>query len=489
MPFFSPDGRSVAFFARGRLYRWNTAGGTVQTLADAPMPAGGTWSEDGTIVFVPVWNGGLYQISVSGGAPELLMRPDGKKEYAFVYPQFVPGRQEVVFTGWGSTNRIVRADLLRHNQSTVLPAGRAVTVTTSGHLLFSTGESSISGLLAEPYASSRPMQETSTVVLAGIHEALGARRLWLSVSRNGVLAYVPTDITRRTLVLVDQTGRLEPFAEQSGLYGSVALARNGRTIAADTEYRIWIYEPGQRGAVRLAPENRDAEESSPVWAPDGSRVFYASNQGGNVDIYARVVGTPRSEVILQKESNQSPDAIAPDGTLALRDTRPKTGADIWLLPPGGTATPWLATAAQEVHSDFSPDGRWLAYASDESGRSEVYVRAVRGEGRSIQLSTEGGREPAWSPQGGRLYYRQGSTMMAVDVTGRDVLTVGRPRRVFDGGWELRPAELPTMRTYAVAPDGEHFIMVRHDPEAIPNRINIVLNWLEELKVKVPVARD
>jgi dipeptidyl aminopeptidase/acylaminoacyl peptidase len=237
--------------------------------------------------------------------------------------------------------------------------------------------------------------------------------------------------------------------------------------------------------VRLAPENRDADEGMPVWAPDASRVIYASNQPGNWDIYARVVGAATSERLLQKEFDQTPEAMASDGTLAFRETHTTTGEDIWLLPPGGVPAPWLATPATEVHCDFSPDGRWLSYASDASGRFEVYVGAVDGKGPRIQVSTEGGSEPAWSPKGDRLYYRRGATMMSVDVTSREPLAVGRPRQLFDGGWALRSAEIAWMRAYAVLPDGEHFLMIHHEPEAIPDRINIVLIWFEQLKRLVP----
>jgi serine/threonine-protein kinase len=334
-------------------------------------------------------------------------------------------------------------------------------------------------------------EATPPVVISGVHYVAWQPDLWLSISSSGTLAYVPSDISERSLVLVDEVGRGTPVTDQRDLYVNLALSRDGRRIAADVPAdfpgKVWLYEIGGSGRVRLAPENRDADEIHPVWARDGSRVIYGSNQSGNWDIYARAVGAATSEVILQKEFNQFPSAIAPDGTLAFRDTNPKTGEDIWLLPPGGSPTPWLVTPAQEGQSDFSPDGRWLAYSSDESGRFEVCVRPVHGQGTRIQVSTEGGQEPVWSPRGNRLFYRKGAALMALDIAGHDPLVIGRHCRLFDGGWDLAPSGLSFSKTYAVAPDGEHFLMVRHGPAAIPDRINIIQNWFEELKRLVPTG--
>ena len=192
------------------------------------------------------------------------------------------------------------------------------------------------------------------MVLSGVHYGLWEPDLWLSLSSGGTLAYVPSDITRRSLVLVDQTGSASPFSDQRAAFATLALSRDGRRIAADVEEKVWLYERGASGRVRLAPENRDAGEGFSVWAPDGSRVIYASNQSGNWDIYARTPGTAKSEVLVQKEFDQTPLAMAPDGTLAFREENPRAGTDIWLLPPGGTPTPWLTTPATEMLSDFSP---------------------------------------------------------------------------------------------------------------------------------------
>jgi serine/threonine-protein kinase len=178
--------------------------------------------------------------------------------------------------------------------------------------------------------------------------------------------------------------------------------------------------------------------------------------------------------------------MAPDGTLVFFEARPGSGADLWVLPPKGEASARLATAAEELHGRISPDGRLLTYSSNESGRREVYVQPFEGSRERVQVSTEGGAEPAWSSKGNRIFYRQGNAMMAVDLTPGERVAVGKPTKLFEAGWELGVGrEQAVSASYAVMPDGERFLMVRYEPEAIPTRINVILNWFDELRRRVP----
>jgi hypothetical protein len=183
---------------------------------------------------------------------------------------------------------------------------------------------------------------------------------------------------------------------------------------------------------------------------------------------------------LKQEGDQFPDSVAPDGTVAYREVRTETGNDIRLLGPDGKNRPWLATKANESDPRFSPDGRFIAYDSDATGRYEVYVQPVNGNGDRVQISTEGGALPQWAPNGDVLFYRHANSMIAVDIQTSGRLTAGKPRRLFDGGWQL-PGDTP----FSVMPDGKHFLMVKFAAEAIPTRIDVVFNWSEELKKKVP----
>ena len=485
MPFFSPDGQSIAFFANGRLFRWNRAGGVPQPLADAPYPMGGTWGEDDTIVFVPAWNGGLYQIRTSGGGPweaEPLLIPDEKQDYAFVFPRFVPRRPEVLFASWGANAGLWRIDLAGRNRSMLIPQGNSGTVTTSGHLLYALGYLR-PPLLATPQPNSSVADAPPLEVLSGVHQRTMSPDLWVSVSNTGTLAYVPSDKAQQSLVRVDALGGAIPVTNERGQYGNLSLSPNGSRVAANVDGKIWLYG-SDGGRVRLAPENRDWTESSPAWGPDGLRVLYSSNESGNWEIYSRIPGSSTSEVILQKEDDQNVESVANDGTIAFRNAHPKTGDDIWLLSPDGTDTPWQATEASEAQADFSPDGRWLAYASNVSGRFEIYMGRVGGSDERFPITTDGGQAPIWSPKGDRLFYRRHSAMMAVEIVQLDPIVLGRHQHLFDGGWSLPGSGEPFIVPYDVAPDGEHFIMIRHEPEAIPDRINIVTNWFEELKARV-----
>ena len=178
--------------------------------------------------------------------------------------------------------------------------------------------------------------------------------------------------------------------------------------------------------------------------------------------------------------------MALNGTLIFGEARPGSGNDLWVLSPKGEPAAWLATGADELHGRMSPDGRLLAYSSNESGRREVYVQPFQGSRERVQLSTDGGGEPAWSPKGNRIFYRQGNAMMAVDLAQGERLAVGKPKRLFDAGWELGSGWDPAITaSFAVMPDGERFLMVRYEPDAIPTRINVVLNWFDELRRRVP----
>jgi dipeptidyl aminopeptidase/acylaminoacyl peptidase len=394
----------------------------------------------------------------------------------------------VLFTHWGNDRGISRVSLSGTDRTAVVPEGGSGLVTTSGHLLYVQVYSPWAGILAAPYTGRAVAAASAKLVLSDFFFVLWEPDPWVSVSSNGTLAYVPSRITERSLVIVDESGRGVPATEQRGLYGSLALSPDGSRIAVDDKHRIWVYEVGGAGRTRLAPENRDYDEGYPVWSADGSRVVYASNETGNWEMYSRVPGAAKSELVAERAFDQIAVAVAPDGTIAFQESNTATGDDIWFLPPGGESRPGVAGPGTDALCDFSPDGRLIAYASDESGQFEIYVRSVLDEGERTQVSTAGGSGPVWSPKVNRLFFRQGADVMAVDVVSRDPLAFSRPHLVVKGGWDLPQGNKNYERTFEVTPDGEHFVMIRHEPEAIPDRINIVLNWYDELDKKVPAGK-
>jgi Tol biopolymer transport system component len=227
-----------------------------------------------------------------------------------------------------------------------------------------------------------------------------------------------------------------------------------------------------------------------VWSPDGKRIAFSSDREGQRNIFWQLAdGSGGLERLTTSNSDQYPLAWSRDGQLlAFVENNPVTGRDIWVLRLNDRrAQPFLRTPSTEGAPSFSPDGRWLAYASDESGRPEIYVQAYPGPGGKWQISAEGGTEPVWSPNGRELFYRSGNKMMAVDIATQTGFAVGKPRMLFEGRYEPGPVQIDN---YDVSPDGQRFLMLKpsEQAQAAPTQINVVLNWFEELRQKVPAGK-
>jgi Tol biopolymer transport system component len=486
-PFFSPDGRWIAFFATGHLFKVDLEGGAPVPLADAPAPLGGTWREDDTLVFTPTMNGGLFRMNASGGRAEPLILPDKKIEYAYTWPHFLPGGRELLFTTWGTAYTVSRLILPSLERTIIAPGSNRAEYAASGHVLLGTEGQ----LQAVPYAAAISGGRVSPATVIDHVQWSGdpgTGEFAYSVSLTGTLVYAPGDITQRSLVYVNHTGQATSAVPERHPYSRISLAPNGRKAAVVYDASIWILDLERGGSTPLAPEFHGGDRGFPVWTPDSSRVYFGSNHEGKWDIYVKSASaTGSAEAVLIRDRDQVPLAVAPDGTLLFRESHPTTGSDFWALPSGGKPAPWLATGGEEWFARFSPNGHWVAYSSDESGRSEIYVQPFRGSRDRAQVSTDGGSDPEWSPKGNRVFYRRGNTVMAADVMTGEHLVIGKPRKLFDGGWELSGGwDFGLIgRPFAVMPDGERLLMVRYEPAAIPTRINLIVNWFDQLKHRVP----
>jgi Tol biopolymer transport system component len=295
-------------------------------------------------------------------------------------------------------------------------------------------------------------------------------------------------------VWVDRTGAVRPLPLEARPYASPRLSADGRRVAFWTQgdRNIWVYDLARGTLTKLTSEARNARAA---WTPDGTRVTYGSASGGNENIFWKPVdGSGAAERLTTSDHSNFAAAWSPDAqTLAFVEARPDTGSNIWILPRQGDRRPraFVETRFAEAYPDFSPDGRWLAYASDESGRSEVYVQAFPGPGPRHQVSTNGGTAPAWARDGRELFYTPTQSvggqatltrMMAVPVTLRPTLTVGTPRLLFEGKYGASAQ----VRGYDVAPDGR-FLMVQSKERPPVSAVEMILvqNWLEELKRLVP----
>ena len=225
-----------------------------------------------------------------------------------------------------------------------------------------------------------------------------------------------------------------------------------------------------------------------AWTPDGKRIAFDSNKEGPQNLFWQLAdGSGGLERLTSSEYTQSADSWSKDGRLlAFYEISPTTGYDIWVLRMNDKkAQPFLRTQFNEVAPRFSPDGRWLAYVSDESGRFEVYVQPYPGPGGKWQISTEGGTEPAWNPNGRELFYLSGEKMMSVDISTRPSFSAGKPRMLFQGRYMPTPGTFPN---YDVSSDGQRFLMIKpSEQESGPTQINVALNWFEELKRRVPAG--
>jgi Tol biopolymer transport system component len=255
----------------------------------------------------------------------------------------------------------------------------------------------------------------------------------------------------------------------------------------EEDTQIWLYDLSREKLTRITFGGSVNQDS--IWTPDGKRIAVQSNREGTLNLFWQLAdGSGGVEHLVSSEYDNFPISWSPDGQLlAFAEVNPTTGYDIWVLRLSDRkAQPFLRTTFNESAAHFSPDGRWLAYISDESGRFEIYVQPYPGPGGKWQISTEGGMDPVWNPNGRELFYRSGDKMMAVDITTQPGFAAGKPRLLFEGRYE--PAPVP-IANYDVSPDGQRFLMVKptEQEQAAPTQINVVLNWFEELKRRVPVG--
>jgi len=484
--FFSPDGRWIAFYARGSLFKVRVSGGTPVMLARATSSLGGCWLEDGTILFTPAWNGGLFRIHENGGTPEPLLTPDGETTYAFVYPYALPGDSGILFNSWGETDGLVHLDLSDLRQTRLVPKSwRRAAFADSGHILF-VGDGG--DLLAIPGDILTAPNSAPEPVLEFVDPGGASGESKFGISSNGTLVYAPLDLSGKTLVFVDQKGKTTPAGGEAGNHQELSVSPDGRHVVLTIDLKLHVQDLQRGSRLPLTQESDPTEaQGTAVWHPNGGRITFASNRGGNWDMFVTdASGSGAVDNVLAKEFDQTPWSMTPDGTLIYVESHPETGQDIWLLPPGGKASPWLVTAAMEGQASASPDGRLIAYVSNLTGRNEVYIQPVEGAGVRLAVSTAGGTSPRWAPSGDRLYFKDNNRMMASEILRQPDLKASEPRQLFDGGWALPTGDTDSI-DYAPLTD-DRFLMIHHPPDAIPNRINAIFNWFDELERKVPTQR-
>ncbi|HXV60281.1 MAG TPA: protein kinase [Vicinamibacteria bacterium] len=494
-PFLSPDGEWLGFHADGRLKKVRLSGGPTAVLCELRSVHGATWVDDERIVFAS--EGALWELPAAGGTPRRLTGEATSRVVS--WPDVLPGSKAVLFAetpgahtavagggvGVDDRSRVAVVSLETGKERVLIDNAIQPRFLRPGHLLFVRDET----LWAVPFdLASLELDGEPLPVLQGIHAHGSHEGAQYAVSPNGSLAYSSGsgfESLESRLVFVDRSGIETPLPHEPGGYFGPRLSPDGRKVALSdgdsSKWDIWVLDVDRPARTRLT---FDVLGDQPAWTSDGRRVAYASRASGEDDLYwmpADANGDPE-RLLENPSSNQRPYDFHPDGrTLLFGDRVSSANYDIWTMTFGEEAKPLVASEFNERAADFSPDGRWVAYTSNRSGRTEVYVTSYLEAGAAIAVSTSGGTEPAWSPTGRELFFRNGDAMLATQVRLEPELRIGTPLPLFEGSYLGSPAA----RTYDVTRDGQRFLMVKSESEASTAQIHIVLNWREELERLVP----
>ena len=487
-PFFSPDGLSLGFSVGGKLVKVPLSGGSARVIAEVGLLRGASWGEDGTIVYTPNPWAGLFRVSAEGGLPQKLTEPDPTTETSHRWPQLLPGGRAVVFTihalsGRIDESRIAAISLDTGGRKVLVQGGTQGRYVPTGHLVYASGGS----MFAAPFDIRRlEVTGPAVPVVEDVRMSDNTGVAHFDFSRNGIAVYVaPHERPREAALLwVDRKGAATAVTStRRAFYGAPRLSPDGRRLAVavlePTELNLWLLDIARQTWTKLTFEKDNAE---PIWSPDGTRIAFSSNRDGYRNLYRMRWDGGGVERFTTSRHWQWPTDWLPGADVVQFDTQtPETGRDIWEVPLHGDRRPrpLIVTPMHEYGARISPDGRWLAYWSTESGRPEVYVRAYGGSDRRWTISTEGGSRPAWSRTGREIFYRKGTKILAVPVTTTPDFRAGSPIVLFDRGKDLFG--------YDVTPDGQRFV-IAEDAETEPERLQIVVipDWFEELKAKVPV---
>jgi serine/threonine-protein kinase len=489
-PFFSPDGQWIGFFAQGKLKKVSVKGGAAQALAEAPFGVGGSWASDDTIYYAPFSISGVWKVSAAGGMAQPVTTLDRDKgEVSHRWPQILPGGQAVLFTVWtgpGWDEARLELKILATGERRVLIRGAGTgRYVPSGHLVYSRA----GVLMAVPFDLSRLEVGLSPPVALTEQVRDTVEGAAYTVSDAGVIAYVPggPHASENRLVWVDRSGHVEPTAAPLRNYLDVALSPDGRHAAVTilgATWDVWLYDFSRS---TLTPLTSGGSSQWPEWTPDGQRVVYRGTRAGFRNLFWKNADGSRDEERLTTgESIQTPTSLSPDGKWLIFDEQdPTTGQDVWVLPLDGDRKPQklLSSPFNEQSARLSPNGRWLAYMSNESGRDEVYVRPFPGPGAKSQVSTEGGERIVWSRDGRELFYLQADKTMAVSVTTEPTFSAESPRLLNADRYLGN-----TYGAYDVSPDGRRFLRIQStESEQAGTQINVVINWFEELKQRIPTG--
>ncbi len=491
-PFFSPDGKWLGFITSDKIKKVLIAGGTVIDIVDSsPALPYAYWGSDNYIYVTPSITGGIYRILSDGGKLESIAEPDVKKgEINYRWPVLLPDGNSLMFTSESGNEAGVSKILVKSLKSNkilnLVNNGSYAQYINSGFITylknntlfaskFNSDDLSLSG------ASIPVIQEIATVPQSGQAE--------LSISNNGTLVYLPGGAlsTERNLVWVDNSGKILKSTDLKQPIEDMNLSPDGKKVAVTIEgtiWSIWIYDIERNTLSRFT---YNADDRDPLWTPDGKSIVYGSFRGGYYGLFLSSTDGKQQEIRLTKSKIwQDPYSFSSDGKyLAYSEIDSLTGENIAVMELKEGAKPdyIVKTQFQERTAVFAPNDKYIAYASTESGKEEIYVIPFNGSGSKTQISSNGGKRPLWSLDGKTLYYFQGNQLMKVQVDINSQFSVGKPEEVFTGNFWTDSGHY-----YALLPGSKNFIMIKQKELGYSqNSLNVILNWNVGLKNKVANA--
>jgi len=504
-PFFSPDGEWVGYFTGSALMKVSLSGGPPFRLATVGILNGATWGPADTIVY-SYSSVGLLEISANGGEPRELTTLENNESHS--WPAFAPDGASVFFTistgGGISGDKQVALLSLATGEHEVIVDGTGPWMSPTGHLVFGREDS----LWAVPFDLSRmEMTDDARPIVDGVQVNTPGGWTHYAVAQDGTLVYVASSEAtgnRRSLVWVDRQGQAEPVNAPLAQYAAPRLSPDGRHVAVqvdNTNDAHVVVIDLQRGTSTRLTFGDGADDGNPIWTPDGARIVFSSSRGGNApNLYWKAWdGTGQAQRLTTSENPQTPMSWSADGELVFHELRGGGNAKIGMISLSDADQPtWIIeTEFSEGSPEVSPDGRWLAYSSNESGQDEIYVRPFPNVERGKWLvSQDGGQTATWGPSGTELFFRKGyfagqQSMMVVEAETDPTFNPSTLRAVFSDARYLMATTAHAGRTFDIDPSGERFLMIT-DPrfqeigDAVSAPTTVVLDWFEELNARVPV---
>jgi len=484
-PFWSPDSRFLAFFAAGKLKKVDVAGGPPQTICEAPNGADGSWSPEGVILFDGRGNDPIWRVSAAGGIAKTEVAVDQKAGvFGVGWPEFLPGGRRFLYMKIAENPQdqmLTVGTLDSKDTKPLFKATSRVLYAEPGFLLFVREGT----LVAQKFDLDSLSLEGEAIPLG---EGLGVDDVGLasfSVSRNGLLAFRAGQLQGRRLVWIDRAGKETPAIEAIGEYRDTSLAPDGKRLVYSAANNgggmdLWIRDMVRGVSSRFTFDAPD--EVVPQWSPDARRIAFTSRAKGPGDLWAKdASGTREAEPLLVSPDEKYVSDWSRDGRFILYTSRAgdEYGWDIFALPMDGDKKPMplVRTKFNELHATFSPDGKYIAYHSNESGRPEIYVQEFPEARNKWQVSTEGGTTAFWRADGRELFYRNAERQMAVPVDVGSTFTVGTPQALF----ETRFAAITARALYRPTPDGQRFLVLAPLAREAEQPASVVLNWTAALK--------